>query len=93
MVGAAGATFGVMTRGAPEVWPVVVPAVELLVVAVGELLELLTAVRLSPHEPNSIKPPTIATAPIIAAIVPVPIPVPFRTYGFQGLFGHRVFGC
>ena len=84
MVGAAGVTVGVMTRGAPEVWPVVVPEVELLV-AGGELL---TAVRLSPHEPNSINPPTITTAAIIAAIVPGPIPIlrlsrPVRSFGVR----------
>ena len=71
MVGATGVTVGVTTRGAPEVWPVVVPGVELLVAG----LELLTAVRLLPHGPNSINPPAITTAATIAVIVPVPIPV------------------
>jgi hypothetical protein len=71
VVGATGVAGGAITRGAPEVWPVVVPEVELLVAG----LELFTAVRLLPHGPNRISPPTITTAAIIAVIVPVPIPV------------------
>lgn len=70
-MGAAGVTFGVMTRGAPVVWPVVVPGVELLVAGV----ELLTAVRSLTHGPNSINAPAITTAAITAVIDPVPIPV------------------
>lgn len=84
MEGAAGVTVGVMTRGAPEVWPVVVPGVELLVAGV----ELLTAVRLLPHGPNSINAPAITTAAMIALMVPVPIPVwrllrPVRSLGVR----------
>ena len=72
VVGAAGVTVGVMTRGALEVWPVVVPGVEVL--AAGD--ELLIAVRLLlPQGPNSISAPATTTATIIAVIVPVPIPV------------------
>jgi hypothetical protein len=77
VVGAAGVTVG-------EVWPVVVRGVELLV-AGGELL---SAVRLWPHGPNSINAPAITTAAIIAVIVPVPIPVlrlsrPVRSLGVR----------
>ena len=72
VVGAAGVTLGVITRGAFEVWPVVVPAVELLEAGV----ELLTAVwLLVPHGPKSISAPAINTAAIIAVMVPVPRPV------------------
>src|SRR6478736_5868499 len=63
VVGAAGATAGAITRGAPDgVWPVVVPGVELLEVGV----ELLIA-PLVPQGPNSISAPAITTAAIIAA--------------------------
>ena len=61
---------GVITRGALEVWPVVVPVVELVEAGV----ELLTAVRLLPHGPNSINAPAITTAAIMAVMVPAPIP-------------------
>jgi hypothetical protein len=67
VVGAAGVTVGVMTRGAPDPWPVVVPGFELLVAE----LELLAAVRLLPHGPNSIKAPAITTAAIIAVFNPI----------------------
>ena len=91
MLGAAGVTLGAMTRGAPEVWPVVVPEVELLVAG----LELLTALRsLLPHGPNSISAAAIATAAIIAVMVPVPIPVlrlssPVRSIGVRVLDSIR----
>jgi hypothetical protein len=82
--GAAGVTVvGVTPREEVEVWPVVVPGAELLA---GP--ELLIAVRLLllPHGPNSISAPAITTAAIIAAMVPVPIPVlRLRPARFSGL--------